>query len=319
MIISAVLAVITLALVITNIFIPVKYLSAYIIFNKIQPESGKIRVTFLDVGQGNCTFAEFPDGKTLLIDGGNGRYVNELNILTFLNRHGVEKIDYMICTSVLPEHCGGLADILKYKQVGKIFMPYCVATNINGAYSAFYDEVRACGAETAICEYGEGVFAEDYAFCFLSPSAHNGADGEYAALNSSPTAENIANSSATVYLEYRNTSFLLLGDGTGDFYRKFVESHELNGGFEINGKKISVADCDILEVAGHGSAVSDCAELYDLVKPSTAIISLGAAPSMEAVSNAQRYARESFYRTDKDGTITVVSDGGKHTVSKEKQ
>ncbi len=315
---GAILGAVVLSLVITNLFIPVKYLSAYIIFGKDLPKEGKTRVTFFNVGYGNCTFAELPDGKSLLIDGGNGSYVNQLNLLRFLNVRGVEHIDYLVCTSVLAEHCGGLAEVIKYKNVGKIFMPYCYAAGMTDGYDNFCKVALSGGSETAVCEYGAGVFSENYSFCFLSPSIHTNPDGEYAKLNSEPTLENIKNASATLWLQLGDVSFLLTGDGTQSAHKKLVESYSLYGGFEIADKIVRIEDCDVLLVSGHGAKVSDCVEIYDLAKPSTAIISTDSSPSVEAISNAQRYARDSFYRTDKNGTITVICEGNKYTVKKEK-
>ncbi|MDE7214431.1 MAG: hypothetical protein K2N68_01150, partial [Clostridia bacterium] len=63
------IAVFAAAILITNAFIPVKYLSAYCVAAD-KNKQDDLRVTFLNVGHGDCTLVEFPDGKTLLIDGG---------------------------------------------------------------------------------------------------------------------------------------------------------------------------------------------------------------------------------------------------------
>ena len=63
---SAVVIALFVSLVITNIFIPVKYITAYMVAAG-QRQKGVLTVTFIDVGYGDCTLCELPDGKVLLI------------------------------------------------------------------------------------------------------------------------------------------------------------------------------------------------------------------------------------------------------------
>ena len=73
-------------------------------------ESGMLRVTFLDVGQGDATFLELPDGQTVLIDGGPayrrldmGRAV----IGPYLWNRGIHRIDHVVATHPQWDHVGG--------------------------------------------------------------------------------------------------------------------------------------------------------------------------------------------------------------------
>ena len=67
------------------------------------PGSG-LTVTYLDVGQGDCTLLQC-DGQTMLIDAGIGEQAN--HITTYLKQQGVKSIDYLVCTHAHADHCGG--------------------------------------------------------------------------------------------------------------------------------------------------------------------------------------------------------------------
>lgn len=87
--------------------------------------SGKYEVTYLDVGQGNCTFVKFPDGKTALIDGGNTMYGDK--VVEFLKDKSVSSIDYMIASHADSDHIGGLAKVLNAFEVKNILRPFQIA------------------------------------------------------------------------------------------------------------------------------------------------------------------------------------------------
>ena len=78
---------------------------------------GELRIHFIDVGQGDCTLVELPDGKTMLIDGGNSKKSTEKKVLRHLNALKINTIDYLIVTHADVDHCGGLNEVVKYKKV----------------------------------------------------------------------------------------------------------------------------------------------------------------------------------------------------------
>ena len=320
---ACIAALISVSLLITNAFIPVKYLSAYCV-SADKNQEGNLRVHFLNVGHGDCTLVEFPDGKTLLIDGGNGRYNNNLAVLRLLNSCGIDKIDYLVCTSVRGENCGGLSEVLKYKSVGTVYMPFCTNTHITSDYRSFCEAAKSAeerGTVLEYCEYGNGVFANGYSFCFLSPSNHKNSEGEYAELNKTPSNANISNASAVMWLECGDSSFLFLGNLLTDKQRALCDIYK-SGMLEVEGRQINLQKCNIIKVANHGDKASACAELYDLIMPEAAIISVGenarGCPDNRVIADvSSRNAK--YYRTDFDGTITVKISGGNREIFKEKQ
>ena len=316
---AVVLICLTISLLITNLFIPVKYLTAYF----VKPHAngrGTMRVNYLDVSFGDCALVELPDGKNLLIDGGDGTYSNTLHILKFLNSRGVNKIDYLVCTSVKSEHCGGLAEIVKYKDVGYAYIPYCTNTRITREYHSFITELNKKSVSYAYACVGEGIVSEDgYFLTFLSPTNYLSPDSEYAALNSEPTKANIENSSAVVWLEYEDTSFAFTSDIRADGLKRIVEEYKssvLSGQLycAIENRSVKLDGCKILTAPGHGGEHNTYAPWYDLIEPEQVIISVGKSyadyPSKMALSDICNYCPRPLY-TMYDGNITVtVRDGG---------
>lgn len=309
----AVCCAVCLALIITNLFIPVKYLTSYLVLRTHGAQDGVMRVRYVDVGYGDCIIIELPDGKNMLIDAGNGISANQHRILRYLNKCGIDRIDYLVCSSVNPEHCGGLAEIIRYKTIGKIYMPYCTNVYINESYRDFYSAAKSSGAKCVYSEFGSGEFNDDYGYFFgiLSPSSHL-LDAEYYALNLNPTAENIANASAVIWLEYAGTRFLFTSDATRETLTRICDSYNAVKStgdiyFNLNGYSVNLEDCDIFQVPRHGSTVN--ADFYGLINPSAAVISVGqngyGCPSAEALSSVGNYVGDELYITQQHGTITV--------------
>lgn len=303
----AVIAVFLAAILITNIFIPLKYLSAYINVSKDKLQKGEMRVSFIDVGNGDCTVVEFPDGKVALIDGANGSYNNELKIFKKLNSFGIDKIDYLFCTSSAAKRCGGLAKIVKYKQVGTIYAPIYKNYGITAEYRSFRKEVKKKNKTVIECAYGKGEYNEEYGYCFciLYPE------------QSSPDSEENAATSSSIWISYGGVNILLLGDLKTPELSKLYDAYTVTG-FEISGHSVILEDCNVVKVSNGGGANGACAQLYDLIKAETAIISTNKEPALDLMADVCNYAND-ICRTDINGTVTLSIQGGKYAVKKERQ
>ncbi len=317
---AAIIFALSAALITTNFFIPVKYLSAYCVV-KDKNTAGVMRVSFVDVGYGDCTIIEFPDGKTALIDAGNGTRSCNIKVLKALNGFGIKTIDYLICTSVRKERCGGLSDIIKYKKVNKVYAPYCPVTYINDEFRKFSETVSDSGLAVEYCEYGNGFSGNDYKLYFLSPSNHLVEDGEYDKFLNNPTTENMYNASAVIWLEYGETGVLLTGDIGQAVTYKLCEKYLT--GFEINGEYINVSKCKIMKVPRSGSKNEYGVKLYETFRPQTAVLSVGknglGLPSLNSIADAQNFVGDNFYRTDADGTVTITVKKTSYSVKKEQK
>lgn len=322
---SVIVCLLFAALLILNAYIPLRYLTAYTVTAHKNREN-EMRVTFIDVGFGESILVELPDGKNMLIDGGNGNYKNNLSLLEALNRRGVKIIDYLVCTSVKDEHCGGLSEILKYKTVKQAFVPYVNNTRLTDEYHSFISAVEGGEIPQTYACVGEGEAGDGYFFTFLSPSNYRSPLSEYAVMNADPSSGNIEAASVMVWLEYAGTSFAFVSDARAETFKRVVEDYklceELGAPYcAFGGDSVVLPDCDIVSVPCHGGEANTYAPWYDLVKPEQAVISVGESfsdyPSAMALSDVCQYADPLYTMYDGNVTITVTADG--YTVEKEKK
>lgn len=315
--ISVVLICSIISLLITNLFIPVKYFSAYTVKPE-ENEKGTMRVSYLDVGFGDCTLIELPDGKAVLIDGGDGAYSNNLHILKFLNARGIDKIDWLICTSVKSEHCGGLAEIVNNISVEYAYIPYCRNSRITDEYHSFVSAMESKDVGYSYACVGEGVIGDDYFLTFLSPTNYLSPDGEYSELNTHPDKPNIENASAVIWLEYQGVSFAFTSDIRAEGLKRITEEYEFCVSIgqpfcAVGEREVKLDDCKILTAPAHGGEDNTYAPWYDLISPEQVIISVGKNyadyPSNMALSDICNYCQPLYTMYEGDIVITV-KDGG---------
>ncbi len=320
---AAVFVLAAVALIITNIFIPVKYLACYVLAGS-DAIDGSADVTFVDVGYGTSIIVRFPDGRVMLIDGGDGSYTNRCEIIKQLNAMDIDNIDWLVCTSVNAEHCGGLAEVIKYKSAGTIYYPYCKNVYITDEYHAFYNAAVSCGADMIYSEYGVGASGDNYFFSFLSPSSRTNPLGEYEQLNSYASTDTISAASAVLWVECCGTSFLFCSDATEDVMTKICENYLMftaagdsyapQDSYSVRLEKLNVA-----EAANHGGCAS--AVFYDYVKPDCTIISVGentsGSPALDAMTTICNSG--DAYTTQDCGNIKINVFSDSYEIIKEKQ
>lgn len=326
-IITLIIAVILIAaILITNVFIPVKYLTAYTV-KRNKNGKGVLRVSYIDVDFGDCTLIELPDGKNVLIDGGDGAYSNNLHIMRFLNSRGVDTIDCLICTSPLDEHCGGLSEILKYKTVRYAFVPYCRNTRITSEFHSFMTALEKSGTEFSYACVGEGISGEeyDYYFTFLSPVNYQSPDSEYSDMNARPTAANIENASVVTWFEYDGISFVFTSDIRAKGLKRIVDEYtaakELGQTYCMyGGHEVVLENAKVVTAPAHGGADNTYALWYDLIAPEQTVISVGKNfanyPSVKALSDICNYCTPLYTMYSGDITFTVKDGAYKITTKK---
>jgi len=245
------------------------------------PVTGEITVYFLDVGQGAAAFI-ICDGATMLIDGGDSSASNL--IYSFLNRHGIEHIDYIVNTHPHADHVGGLSGALnRISSVGTVLGS---ATEYDTrAFESFTRYVHEHGKEIVIPNAGDSFMLGSAIVEILAPLK------DYNDVN---------NNSLVLKITFGETSFMFKGDAERESEIDMVES------------SIDLS-ATVLKVSHHGSDTSTTYPFLRAVMPEIAIISSGqnnqyGHPHDNTLSRL-RDADVTVYRTDLQGDIIVISDG----------
>lgn len=297
----------------------------------------ELRVHYLDVGQGDSIFIEFPDDTVMLIDSGDRENAVAEYITDYLSDLGVEVIDYLMLTHTDADHVGNMVQVLEAFEVEKAFVPYIeegvITTKVYTNFVAALEEETyttenggAQPCEIVYSQMGELIESEnqtdEFFMAFLSPSDYRDPEGEYYELNhaKSPSAEQKNAVSPIVLLEYMGKKIVFTGDVTGEPAEKVMQRYEsgvYNNMFPKHGGETYYAvnldgGADVYKAAHHGSMThgSNAAEFIDFIAPKNAVICVGEGNSYNLPDSAllEIFSEREIpvYRTDENGTIVVT-------------
>ena len=250
--------------------------------NTVNVPMDGLYVHYIDVGQGDSELV-CCNGEYMLIDAGEPDASDA--VLEYLDRHGIDKLDYLVCTHGHSDHCGGLDAVVESLEVETVFTsPYA---GDSPSYEIFTDAVYDAGLELIVPELGESYRLGEASFSFIGPLE------DY---------DNQNDDSLVLRLEYGDTSFLF----TGDMAAK-AEKDLINDGADLR--------CDVLKVGHHGSSGSSCYQFLYEAQPGIGVISCEKGnsyghPHEETLSRLAD-ADVTVCRTDLEGSIVIFSDGMK--------
>lgn len=304
-------------LCVVNFFYPIEYwYNPYGSLSSAPRNEGELRIHFLNVGQGDCTILEFPDGKSGIIDCGPETSAAR-NVVLYARALKIKKFDFLVCTHGDADHCGGFSTLLKQIPAGIAYIPYDGTANSGNAYLSFYE--RVCDKADAV-KYSEryaNIRGEGYYMVFLSPHSRAATAGETADENEA---------SAVTWLDYGGVSALFTADISVNAEYSLLAEYALDETIfdTADGLKVKLGESEILKVAHHGSAYSSSLEWLRFLNYETAVISCGAGnayghPSETALRNLRTANPDGrIYRTDQSGYVIVtIRKDGKYTVSTE--
>ena len=300
-----------LASLVFSFIIPPETWKYYVALPEIEKrKEGELRIHFIDVGQGDCTLIELPDGKVMMIDGGDNSATSKKQIIRYLNALKIDVIDYLVITHADGDHCGGIEEIVRWKMVINAYLPTASKTE-DGEYAEAYTALAESECNlvqasrlTSFPQSGE----TSYTLAFLYPYAGS----EY---------ENDNAASSVLWLDYMGVSALFMGDAPQEVETLLVRDDKL-GFLETMG--VALDSTEIVKVAHHGSGYSSSTAFLEYLNVETAVVSCGkdnpyGHPSDRVLTDLKTVGA-SVYRTDEDGhiIITVSTENGVQITTLEK-
>jgi competence protein ComEC len=251
---------------------------------------GELRVTFLDVGQGDSCVVESPSGKVMVVDTGNlvgegddeGRKV----VAPYLQSRGINHIDLLLLTHPHADHIGGAATLLERFPVGML-----LENGVDSGNPLMTRILTTAALRHVVHKIGRLGQALDFG---------DGVTGRVLAPNEEETHGSTNDGSIVLRLQYGKTAFLLTGD---------AEAHEEA---DMTEREPMLA-CDVLKVGHHGSQTSSNPEFVAAAHPGVAVVSVAARNSFglpsSSVLDRLRESGAKVYRTDRNGAVLCRSNG----------
>ncbi len=261
--------------------------AAILWFRVADGPDGYLHVHFLDIGQGDSILVVTPSGRQTLIDGGpDGDTVSQALADTLPG--GDRSLDLVVMTHLDSDHSNGLLDVLDRYTVGAVLSgPQPPGDEMRAQWEDRLEQHGIAPVEVRagyVVELGDGV--------------------ELQVLN--PPRERLSgdsnNDSLVMRLTYGEVSFLLAADIESEAEQSLVA-----GRAELQST--------VLKAAHHGSKTSTTRPFLNAVSPAIAVVSAGldnsyGHPAPAVVERLEAAVEaENVYRTDRDGSIEVVSDG----------
>lgn len=275
---------------------------------------GQLIINMLDIGQGDAVLIQ-TGAKNILIDTGDDKYYEDgkkgkenTQLLTELQKLKIDHIDTLVMTHAHADHIGKADKVIAQYGVKEL-----VYNGIPSTSKYFINALKAAKANGTqqvkvkagdVLDFGNGV-----SFEIVSPS-QSLIDEDTAAIKAKKKVD-VNNESVVGRLTFGNFAMLFTGDAEGPVEKDMVASY---------GKKLK---CQVLKAGHHGSKTSSTAEFLKLVQPESVVMSLGVNnqyghPHEALLKRLQKQGVKNIYRTDANGTITIVSDGSSYSITTEK-
>lgn len=264
-------------------------------------DAGRLSARFLklitrnDQKSGDSTILTSPDGKVMVIDGGNPTsYVDVDNALKAL---GVTRIDYLVASHPHVDHIGSFAQIIRSYEVGAVYTSEIVYPTSH--YNNYMAAIEATQTPHIIIAEGDSFMFGEHV---LVEVFHPAPGVEYYEGYPNSSTQFINNLSVTMKLTYGDSSFLFPGDLYTDGERIVVERYR------------EQLQADILKLPHHGDSTSNSKRFREAVGAQVGVAMHDAIADLNVY---KKYRREDtmVYISSIDGSVLISTEGdGEYTI-----
>ena len=250
---------------------------------------GTLELHFIDVGQGDAALL-CCNGHNMLIDGGSSQ--SSSRVYTYLMKHNIKTLDYIVATHPHDDHVGGLAGALNAAKAERA-LSSCVEAD-GRAFQSFLKYLDQQGVAVEVPQPGD---------TFDLGTAH------IAVLGPLQESKNVNDTSLVLRITFGSFHALFTGDAENEEEADILASD-------------AALQSDVLKVGHHGGSDATSEAWLKAVQPKTAVISCGknndyGHPAPQTLSRLQTVGAE-ILRTDERGDIVlVVQHDGSYALANE--
>lgn len=247
-----------------------------------------LRLFFFKVGDGHCSYIEFPNGKNGLVDVKITHEENQDDVINILKAAKIDRLDYLFITHPHRDHIEGLDEIVDNFSIGT-FICSPIDFVPDPIYDSWeiYEAMRKGNHCDGVYEVTEGWHSDigDARIDYIAPQKE--------LLEECP--DDVNNNGLILRIKCRGHQIIIPGDAETECWEKIPDDE--------------IEDTTLLLAAHHGNSSGYCLEKIKLMDLAFVVISAGPKTEDDADQKYANQVRKKVYTTRQNRVVAAIDDG----------